>query len=166
MINFKPLWWLVLLVVLALPFYLFAGSTPLPMADSPLGVEQFNIDSTDVISREVTVGKIMARISRDFNGEITLTWTNDRFAESAKLLRNALIDQGVAPHRILLDRDAGGYRARGSSGIQITVQRVILRLPECDDKDLNYHFDTHATLGCAVNNTRSISLVSPFKYYF
>ncbi|MGQ8774473.1 hypothetical protein ACUTQ5_08595 [Serratia sp. NA_112.1] len=163
MISFKPLWWL---VVLVLPFYLFANSTPLPAGNSPLGIEQFNIDSTDVIAREVMVGKIMARISRDFNGNIKLTWTNDRFAESAKLLRNALIEQGVAPHRILLDRDAGGYRARGSSGIQITVQRVILRLPECDDKNQNYHFDTHATLGCAVNNTRSISLVSPFQYYF
>ncbi len=166
MISFKPLWWLVLLVVLALPFYLFANPNNTLMTDSPLGVEQFNIDSTDVISREVIVGRIMVRISRDFNGEIRLTWTNDRFAESAKLLRNGLIEQGVAPHRILLDRDAGGYRARGSNGIQITVQRVILRLPECDDKNLNYHFDTHATLGCAVNNTRSISLVSPFQYYF
>ncbi|EMF04244.1 hypothetical protein [Serratia marcescens] len=166
MITFKPLCWFVLLMVLALPFDLFANSIPLPTADSPLGVEQFNIDSTDVISREVMVGKIMALISRDFNGEIRLTWTNDRFAESTKLLRNALIEQGVAPHRILLDRDAGGYRAHGSSGIQITVQRVILRLPECDDKNLNYHFDTHAILGCAVNNIRSISLVSPFKYYF
>ncbi|QKJ88627.1 hypothetical protein PMPD1_3713 [Paramixta manurensis] len=156
---------LIIFMVLMIPGSLLASHDNYAI-EPQTGVMQFTLATPDTISREVVTGKILAQVSNDFNGEIELIWTNERFANSVQLLRSALISHGVAPYRIKLTHDIGGYREQGSDGIQIVVQQFKQRLPECSDKGQSYRLDIHDDLGCAVNNIRSRALVNPYQYRF
>lgn len=151
---------LICLLALSMPSYLYAES------NSQIGTQQFTLSSQDTISQEVLLGSIMRNVPKDFNGEIKLVWTNQSYAEAARSLRTSLIERGIAPYRIQLIHDMGGYREMGSDGVQIYLQQIILRLPECRDRTLSYHFDNHADQGCALTNTLSRTLVNPFLYVF
>jgi len=165
MIGSKSLRKIVFFTVIILPCWLLTSNVSYA-ANALMGVKQFTLSSSDAIAREVVTGKVMAQIPTDFNGEIKLIWTNARFATIAQILRNELIEKGVAPYRIKLIHDVGGYREHGSDGVQIIVQQLALRQPECIDKGQNYRFDIHTDLGCTLTNTRDRSLVNPYQYDF
>ncbi|WP_367299056.1 hypothetical protein [Hafnia alvei] len=134
---------------------------------SPQITEQvIALTSSDQISKEIAVGKIINQASGGFNGYIRLEWFDDDFSTTAKQVRQDLITKGITPERISLAYQGGGYRTQEASGIQVHIQKITLRLPECRYMTQNYKFDLYDDTGCAINNNLASSLVSPYKYYF
>lgn len=153
---------LIQLIVLSLlgGGYLSAATIP------QLSIQHFSLNGLDTVSQEIVVGKVMSNISRDFNGEIKIIWTSERYALAVKLLRNALIDKGVDPYRVRLSYDAGGYRESGSEGVQIYLQQIVIRSPECQNNIQSYRFKKYFDRGCVAENLRSRALVNPLEYVF
>lgn len=134
---------------------------------SPQITEQIiEIASSDQISKEIGIGKILSQASGGFNGYIRLEWFDDNFSATAKQIRHELIAKGIVPERITLAYTGGGYRTQQASGIQAHVQKIVLQLPECRYLTQNYKFSLYDDTGCALNNNLGSSLVSPYKYYF
>lgn len=134
---------------------------------SPQITEQIiALTASDQISKEIAIGKIINQASGGFNGYIRLEWFDDDFSATAKQVRQDLITKGITPERITLSYQGGGYRTQETSGIQVHIQKIILRLPECRYMTQNYKFDLYDDTGCAINNNLASSLVSPYKYYF
>jgi len=151
------------LTLLLIPCLLLAPATSRAQ-EALSAVTTLTLASTDTISREVATGKILALAGQHFDGEIALIWNNDGFNTSAQNLRSALIAQGVAPDRITLTHEAGGFSNRNDGGIRIVIQRLRPRLSECTDKQQNYRFNDRTEQGCALNNSRSRALVTPYHY--
>jgi len=124
------------------------------------------LTANDQIAKEIAVGKIISQASGGFNGYIRLEWFDDDFSNTAKQVRQDLIAKGITPERITLSYQGGGYRTQEASGIQVHIQKITLRLPECRYMTQNYKFDLYDDTGCAINNNLASSLVSPYKYYF
>ncbi|RWR03305.1 hypothetical protein ED28_03135 [[Pantoea] beijingensis] len=148
-------WWLTLAaVVMPFPLYAEQISEGLPFLKPDVV-----LSTPDTITREVAVGKIMSQVKGDFRGRILLIWNNSRFNESANKLRSDLIQRGIAPYRIELVQDVGGYRKYNNSGIKIHIQQMIKQQRECQDKNYNYKFNRYSDQGCALGNLLDRSLV-------
>lgn len=131
-----------------------------------LAIQKFSLSTLDTVSREIVTGQIMANIPPGFNGEIRLVWASERYKEAAVALRRDLIKRNVDPYRIHLIHDMGGYSESGEAGVQIILQQIALRLPECQDKSQSYRFKEYGEQGCAVNNLRSRALANPLDFIF
>ncbi|GEE33692.1 ISSfl4 transposase OrfC [Escherichia coli O145:H28] len=72
------------------------------------------------------------------------------------------IEGGIAPEKVLLDHASGGFSST-TNGIKILIQEIVMKLPECNYRAQGYRFDYHDEMGCAINNTRSSSIINPYK---
>ena len=81
-----------------------------------------------------------------------------------KHLRDMLIEEGIAPEKVLLDHASGGFSST-TNGIKILIQRNCHRgnYLICNYRAQGYRFDYHDEMGCAINNTRSSSIINPYK---
>ncbi|MCG3100538.1 hypothetical protein MAQ58_13890 [Enterobacter sp. DRP3] len=125
--------------------------------------QQFSLTDTGQIATEVISGEILSKVDSHFTGTIKLSWADDEYASTAQELRSMLIEGGVAPDRILVEHASGGFTSNAVSGIKIIIQEIIMRLPECNYRSQGYSFDYHDEMGCAINNTRSSSIINPYN---
>lgn len=151
-----------LLTVMAWASAAHAESWRMPRLDE----RQLQLSDTGQVSLEIMAGQILALSGKRFSGSIQLVWVDDRFTDSAKTLRSMLIAKGIAPERILLIPESGGYQQQAVRGLEIWIRQVVLRLPDCNYTTQNYRFDMRDELGCALNNTRSATMSNPNKFYF
>lgn len=125
--------------------------------------QQFSLTDTGQIATEVLSGEILAKVDSHFTGTIKLSWADDEFVSTAQELRSMLIEGGIAPNRILVEHASGGFTSSAVSGIKVNIQEIIMRLPECNYRSQGYSFDYHDEMGCGINNTRSSSIINPYK---
>ncbi|WP_345829845.1 hypothetical protein AAGR22_01315 [Erwinia sp. HDF1-3R] len=125
-----------------------------------------SLSSHSQIASEIAVGQVMEFVGADFNGLIRLTWSDAAFTPTAQILRNQLMSKGIPLERVVLKMDRGGFRPRTANGIEIQIESIRLRLPECNYASQDWHFSSAIDAGCALNNTLSSSLINPEKYFF
>lgn len=125
--------------------------------------QKLTLNDTGRVATEVMSGEILSKVSTHFNGTIKLVWAEDEYVSSAQELRQKLIEGGIAPEHVLIEHASGGFTSSAVSGVKILIQEIIMRLPECDYSAKGYSFDYHDELGCAINNTRSISIINPYQ---
>ncbi|MFU9139078.1 hypothetical protein [Erwinia tasmaniensis] len=125
-----------------------------------------SLSSHSQIAREIAVGQVMEFAGPKFNGLIKLTWSDTAFTPTAQILRNLLMSKGIPLERVVLKMDRGGFHPRSAEGIEIKIESIRLRLPECNYASQDWHFSSAIDAGCALNNTLSSSLVNPEKYFF
>ncbi|MTH45574.1 hypothetical protein [Intestinirhabdus alba] len=128
--------------------------------------QQFTLNDPGKIETEVLVGELLSKVNANFTGTIKIYWANDEFSDISKILRQRLITGGVAPERIQIEYASGGFTNNAVNGIKVIIQEIILRLPECSYRAQRYNFDYHDEMGCAINNTRSSSIINPYHFNF
>lgn len=146
-------------LTLMLPFMSQAETYGLP----EIHEQQLALTDTGQIATEVIAGEILSKVNTHFTGTIKLSWAEDVYASSAQALREKLIEGGIAPDRILIEHASGGFTSSAVSGIKILIQEIKMRLPECNYHAQGYSFDYHDEMGCAINNTRSSSIINPYQ---
>lgn len=151
-----------LLAVVALASAAHAESWRMPRVDE----RQLQLSDTGQVALEIMAGQILSLTGPRFSGSIRLVWVDDGFAGSARMLRSMLISKGIAPERVVLAPESGGYQRQAVSGLEIRIRQIVLRLPDCHYAEQNYRFDYRDDLGCALNNTRSAIISNPNKFYF
>jgi hypothetical protein len=126
-------------------------------------VKTYNFTTRDAISVEVLAGKIAYDAGKGFSGEVYLYWNNNDFTQFAQHIRKELIAHGINPYQIILKQERGGFTENSYQGIKVYLRNVVLRVPECRGKALNYKYRSDDT-GCTLNNIIDQSLVNPFSY--
>lgn len=153
-------------VCLLFPLWLLSTS-PYAASDLPHITEQFvSVTESSEAAREAALRTVLNITGESFNGQIRLLWSDPMFTQVAEALRQRLIARGLSPERIKLQRERSVFRAQPLAGIEIQIERIQLRLPECTYATQNWRFDASDDPGCALNNALSSSLVNPEKYFF
>ena len=153
-------------VCLLFPLWITATS-PHAASDLPHISEQFvSVFESSETAREAALNNVLDITGDNFNGQIRLLWSDPAFTQEAEILRQRLIARGLSPERIRLQLERGIFRSQPLAGIEIQIERIQLRLPECTYATQNWRFDASDHPGCALNNALSSSLVNPEKYFF
>ncbi|NIH92214.1 hypothetical protein FHW31_003689 [Enterobacter asburiae] len=126
------------------------------------GFIELTLNASDKIAREITKGKILTIIGKNFSGEINLLWNNEQFTAEIYALRSELISNGIDPQRIFLQRESGGFHINADA--RIVIKRLRLRRPECSGNSQNYHFNASSEPGCALTNNLYNALVTPYHF--
>ncbi|EKJ4582473.1 hypothetical protein PG216_003643 [Escherichia coli] len=159
MIMLKKMLSLLLLgCLISQSFFCVAETYGLP----ELREQQFSLTDTGQIAAEIITGDILSKVDKNISGSIKLSWSDEQYAPAAKHLRDMLIEGGIAPEKVLLDHASGGFSST-ANGIKILIQEIVMKLPECNYRAQGYRFDYHDEMGCAINNTRSSSIINPYK---
>lgn len=120
---------------------------------------KLSLTNTGPVAQEIIVNQVMNQPGNKFDGVIRLLWADDRYSDSARQLRQMLIQKGISPERIILKRKSGGYQNNAVTGVEVWVRRIVMRLPECEYSSQNYRFNKNEIQGCALNNTRNSAVV-------
>ncbi|MEA1062992.1 hypothetical protein QNH14_21930 [Apirhabdus apintestini] len=127
-------------------------------------IRQYSLEATDVVSVEVVAGKIINDAGAKFGGELYVYWNNEKYTDTAKKLRNQLIQRGMTPYQIIFKQEKGGFTNNSYRGIKVYLHNVIRRSSECKGRTLNYKDHVKNDYGCAERTTLENSLVNPFSY--
>lgn len=156
----KKIWLKSILIFALLAAFSLQASGLNPTLERQSALKQYFFSSPEVIDPDRAVGQTLAALSPEFDGEIELVWTQDRFSRSAQLLRKGFLARGIPAYRIRLTHYPQSYGA--GEGMLIVIQQYRPRLAECNDKSRNYRFKKVNDAGCALKNNRSRMLVNSY----
>lgn len=151
-----------LLAVLLLAPGLQAETLGIPKIEE----QKMSLTCTNTAAQEMMVNRLMTLTGTSFDGTIRLAWADEACSYAARQLRLTLIAKGIRPERILLSQRRAGNPVNAITDVEVSIRHIVMRLPECDYAAQSYRFNNNASLGCAVNNTRSSAIINLNDFLF
>ena len=117
---------------------------------------QFELKGRNDIDQEILVAEVVS-FHQFLGGSISVQWYLNDADALAERLKQRLINAGISPNRVLLQKKPAQNTASPVALASITINTQ-KNDALCQSRHSTYQFDSYPDIGCAVNNNLNTSL--------
>lgn len=117
---------------------------------------QFHLKGRGDIDQEILVAEVVS-FHQFLGGSLSVQWYLNDADVLAERLRQRLINAGVSPNRVLLQKKSVQNTTSPVALVSITIN-TRKNDALCQSRKSNYQYDSYPELGCAVQNNLNSSL--------